>query len=334
MKHVIPTIDPVRAGAAQPFWSVMIPSYNRDDLLAATLESVLACAPGPHEMQIEVVDDASTDGDPEGVLRDVGGGRVELFRQPQNVGASANFTTCVQRARGHWVHILHSDDLVLPGFYEAYRAVIEQRAVDMVVGQSVLIDGGGLWTGVSRPLETVDGLVHDAHRVLAMLNPVCCPAIVVARRAYERAGGFDPELVHACDWEMWARLASAGSVGYVATPHTLYRRHDGSDTTRLSQSTTYLTDPLAALAVICERFEREEDRTAIRAGARDILSDRAIDASAAHLAAGDRRRAVQHAAWAVRLHPSPRTIALAARSLGRPRHATTWGPAAPTATTT
>ena len=112
-----PSIAPVSEAVNRPLWSVMVPTYNCANYLELTLKSVLEQDPGPEQMQIEVIDDRSTKDDPEAVVNEIGKGRVSFFRQPQNVGAQANFTTCVQRSRGHLVHILHGDDAVLPGFY-------------------------------------------------------------------------------------------------------------------------------------------------------------------------------------------------------------------------
>src|SRR5918912_1129900 len=103
-------ILPVPEGTVRPFWSVMIPTYHCARFLRQTLESVLAQDPGSESMQIEVVDDGSTLDDPEKVVKDVGQGRVAFYRQPQNVGHTKNFETCLKRARGKVVHLMHGDD--------------------------------------------------------------------------------------------------------------------------------------------------------------------------------------------------------------------------------
>src|SRR5438128_483601 len=109
---------PVTEGSMpRPLWSVMIPTFHCARFLRQTLESVLSQDPGPDVMQIEVIDDCSTQDDPESVVRAVAGERVHFFRQPKNVGHTRNFETCLQRARGYLVHLLHGDDAVLPGFY-------------------------------------------------------------------------------------------------------------------------------------------------------------------------------------------------------------------------
>ena len=78
-------------------------------------------------MQIEVIDNCSTSGDPEAVVRELGGGRIAFRRQPDNVGIVENFNDCIRHAAGRWVHILHGDDTVRPGFYERLRSGIAEH---------------------------------------------------------------------------------------------------------------------------------------------------------------------------------------------------------------
>ena len=120
-------ILPVPEGTARPFWSVMIPTYNCARFLRQTLESVLSQDPGPDMMQIEVVDDRSTLDDPAAVVAEVGRGRVAFYRQPRNVGHTRNFETCLKRARGKVVHLLHGDDYVLDGFYRKLQHAFESQ---------------------------------------------------------------------------------------------------------------------------------------------------------------------------------------------------------------
>jgi GT2 family glycosyltransferase len=242
----MPPIEPV-SGAPRPFWSVMIPCYNAADMLGDALKSVLVQDPGADVMQIEVVDDASTRDVPSAVVDRVGGGRVCYFRQPHNVGAPNNFTTCVRRASGHWVHILHADDLVRPGFYEHYRDHIEKCPdVVMVGGRTIAVDENAQFLAMTEPVAAEDGYMLDPAMTIAAENPLRCVSTVVARAAYERGGGFNPQLVHANDWEMWARVAGLGPVGWVDEPLGLHRMHARSDTNRLHNSTAYLDDCLRA----------------------------------------------------------------------------------------
>jgi Glycosyltransferases involved in cell wall biogenesis len=122
-----PAIPDVKSADTRPFWSVMIPPYNpQADYLEATLRSVLDQDPGPERMQIEVVDDGSNDNTASEVTRRLGAGRVTFHAESQNRGLANNWNRCVKRARGHWAHILHHDDIVLPGFYDLLRKGAER----------------------------------------------------------------------------------------------------------------------------------------------------------------------------------------------------------------
>ena len=123
-------IEPVDSALARPVWSVMIPTYHCARYLGETLRSVLAQDPGPDAMQIEVVDDHSTQDDPESVVREVGRGRVGFFRQPANVGITRNFATCITRSRGRLVHLLHGDDTGRRGLLCQPAACVRRRSGD------------------------------------------------------------------------------------------------------------------------------------------------------------------------------------------------------------
>ena len=82
-----PKIEALPENGKRPLWSIMIPTYNCTRYLRHTLESVLAQALPQDEMQIEVVDDYSTDGDVKEVVEEIGRGRVSFYRQPQNRGS-------------------------------------------------------------------------------------------------------------------------------------------------------------------------------------------------------------------------------------------------------
>src|SRR5579859_5778844 len=123
---VPPAIAPVKAGIARPLFSVMIPTYNCTHYLREALSSVLAQDPGPDKMQIIVVDDCSTDADVCAVVQELGKGRVGYFRQERNVGSLRNFETCLNLSTGEWIHLLHGDDLVKPGFYDEIESLFRQ----------------------------------------------------------------------------------------------------------------------------------------------------------------------------------------------------------------
>jgi glycosyltransferase involved in cell wall biosynthesis len=305
-----PRIDPVPEGVHRPFWSVMIPTYNCANYLERTLRSVLEQDPGPDEMQIEVVDDHSTQDDPEPVVRDVGRGRVSFFRQPQNVGLSANFTTCIQRAKGYWVCILHGDDMVMPGFYTAYKSFIEEHPeVVMVFCRAIEIDKNDDWINImhAAPHWTSSGIVENAAYELVKRNFVCASTAVIAREAYVKVGGFASCLSHCADWEMWMRIAASGPIGYIHHPYLLYRVHPDSDTSRLVISAENIREIVRAIEIGVRRLPPQLQMRARTAAYRNYSAYANGFRTTLHAKQQD-TAALRHAFWAFRLHLSARNL--------------------------
>jgi glycosyltransferase involved in cell wall biosynthesis len=244
-----PEISPVHDETDRPSVSVMIPTYNCAKYLQHALRSVLAQAP-PQGMHIEVVDDCSQLDDPEAVVREVGGGRVSFFRQSVNCGPQATFTTCIRRARGEWVHILHGDDMVVDGFYEAlHDAALAAPKIHAMFCSVTNIDEHNSPIDVFEFGPRQAGIAPDLINRLAVQNLIMFPSIVVRRRAYEELGGFHPELFHSADWDMWKRVAARYPVWYEPRPLALYRVHGQSDTSRLMKTGANIADARHAIDI-------------------------------------------------------------------------------------
>jgi glycosyltransferase involved in cell wall biosynthesis len=246
----VPAVPAVPAGTRRPLWSVMIPTFNCADYLAATLTSVLAQDPGPEVMQIEVIDDCSTADRPEEVVADVGGGRVSFHRQPANVGISRNLTTCLHRSTGHLVHLLHGDDIVYPRFYSTLRSTLEAHPeAGGVLAGAHDIDEEGTVILTNEILRPERGVLERFLPQIFEWNPLRAPAVVARRRVYEQVGGFRPGLRFCADWDMWKRLATATVLVYEPQVLTGYRVHSRSDTARLGMSITQIREMFEAVQI-------------------------------------------------------------------------------------
>ena len=233
----IPFIQPVTEGEVRPRWSVMIPIYNRKTYVEQAIRSVLAQDPGPQAMQIEVVDDCSPGEDLEPLVRHVGGGRVAFYRQPRNLGLSGNWTSCIQRATGRLVHILHDDDTVLPGFYARMEAAFEcEPAIGAAFCRHIFMDQDGHWLSLSPLEQKSPGILPGWIERIGHTQAIQFPAIAVRRTVYEALGGFHPELFYAVDWEMWKRIAAHYPVWYEPQLLACFRQHPVSQSVSLQRA--------------------------------------------------------------------------------------------------
>jgi GT2 family glycosyltransferase len=223
-----PPIAPVAADATRPFWSVMIPTYEPDPaFLRRAITSVLEQDPGPAAMEIAVVDDASARLDPRDCIPAAARDRVALVRQPTRVGIGRNWNAGIRLARGHWVHLLHQDDCVLPGFYAAMGAGIATcPQAGAVFCRDLVIDAEDRVLQPQRQLRREPGIIDDWIEHVFVRLHLRCPAIVVRRAVYEALGGFREDFDYALDWDMWKRIAVAFPLWYTPEALACYRRHD------------------------------------------------------------------------------------------------------------
>ena len=272
-----PPIPALPDGPSRPFWSVLITAYTRLDCLARALRSVMDQDPGPEAMQIEVVNDAAdaqTAAALEAIVRQVGGDRVTFYRHPEHLGHPYIFNLCIERARGHWVHILHDDDWVEQGFYAALAAGIATRpdvGAAFCRHRRVGISGAEEW--ISPPEQETPGVLEGWLDRIAVICRLQFASIAVRRQAYEAVGGFCPQAESAFDWDMWKRLAIRFPVWY--EPRTLANFFQGtaSETHRLVDSGQQIAHARQAIAIA--RSYLPVDRA-------DDLSRRALQSYAAY----------------------------------------------------
>jgi glycosyltransferase involved in cell wall biosynthesis len=241
----------------------MIPTYNCAQYLGDTLRGVLEQDPGPEEMQIEVIDDCSSD-EPESVVKREAGDRVTFYRQQANVGHTRNFDTCILRSRGELVHILHGDDGVRPGFYATMSAPFRDRSIGAAFCRQVIVDDDGNWLTVSELLEPQSGVLDGWLEQIAVGQRLQTPAMVVRRAVYEHLGGFDHRVhKYGEDWEMWVRIAAGYPVWFQTEPLAVYRIRKTSLSGGTVRSGENVTDLLRVVEINRDVLpETERDRIA------------------------------------------------------------------------
>ncbi len=259
------TIAPVPDGEPRPTFSVMLPTYEPDHRLGRSLEAVLAQAPGPEAMQIAVVDDGSRQVDVRALVRSFDpGGRVEVHLNQRRAGLAGNWNRCLSLARGRFVHLLHQDDHVLPGFYDRLeRGFRTDPGIGMAFCRSRIVDGNDRLIKTASRQQWTAGVLAGWLPRIAERQRVQTPAAVVARSVYEQLGGFRTDLCHALDWEMWVRIAAAAPVWYDPRVLAVYRRHRGNESHRLLTSGAVWPDLLQAIelnASLLPAVDRERVR--------------------------------------------------------------------------
>lgn len=288
----------------------MIPTYNGAEYLGESLGSVLAQDPGADYMQIQVIDDHSTVGDAEAVVRHLAGGRVGFHRQPRNVGHVANFNTCIERSVGMVVHVLHDDDTVRPGFYERLEAGLRQHPeAGAALTRHIYADSDGHWWSISPLERTTPGILDGWLKKIASGQRVATPSMVVRRSTYEVLGGFDPRSgrVGGEDWEMWVRIATRYPVWFEPEPLAVYRARRPGSLTGAADELALTTDMFGVTRIVesylFDHLSSDDAHAALRR-ARKMYARWAVEATVQLAGAGNIRRSLGAARLAVRGGPT------------------------------
>ena len=206
---------------AVPLVSVIIPTYNRADLVLRAVHSALDQT--ETDLELLIVDDGSTDGTA-GVLDTVDDPRVRVLA-PGHVGLSRARNLAIGAARGTWIAFLDDDNEWRPTYLECQLAAAAARPDAVAVycpAQEVRDDTGRLLR--ETPWYTTEGDLFA--RMLRRGYPRVS-ATMVRRTIVLDAGGFAPDLPVAADCQLFLRVGLLGS--FARSPEALAIRyfHDG-----------------------------------------------------------------------------------------------------------
>jgi glycosyltransferase involved in cell wall biosynthesis len=213
---------------AAPFFSVVIPVYNRAAALAAAITSVRAQS--FQDFEIVVVDDGSQD-NPRVVVDRLDDPRIRFIRQI-NAGGGAARNTGIDHAQGAFVAFLDSDDLFLPGHLEAMHALLDSTTG--LVGYARVRVDRGEGRVFLKPPRALARSENMAEYLLCDRGFTPTSTIVAPREAAAQVR-FDEHLRVAEDTDFAIRLSLAGCrFQMLEAPGAVWK--DISDPDRLSAS--------------------------------------------------------------------------------------------------
>lgn len=259
-----------------PFFSVVIPTYNCAELLRRALLSVQAQT--LQDLEVLVVDNHSTDHTHEVVLS-FNDPRIKSLKIQNNGIIAASRNLGIKTAKGQWVAFLDSDDVWHP---EKLRKV--KNAID-VSPEAILVchNEYAVTNGVPGKLLRYGPYVEKMYeRLLFSGNTLSTSATTIRKDILLKTNGFSEEeaFVTVEDYEYWLRLAREGHFLFIEEPLGEFHIHDNNQSSRAE------THAKALVAVVSSHLEalapNEYSRSKIRkrhaetwiAGGRLLLQSR------------------------------------------------------------
>jgi len=192
--------------------SVVIPLYNKEQSVVATIQSVLAQTYTDYE--IVVVDDGCTDASVSVVQTQMQNtDKIRLIRQ-KNAGVSAARNTGIRNAQGEYVAFLDADDYWEPEVLNEYVRLIN----DFPDATLYALGCGTMVNDVKYPCQcsvkpNYRGYLIDVwehHPIFLSTASCCCCRTCTAIQI----GGFDIRMTHGEDYDMWWRLIFVGKLAF------------------------------------------------------------------------------------------------------------------------
>lgn len=232
--------------------SIVLPTFNRGDILRGAVESVLAL--DEESFELIVVDDGSTDST-ESELQQLRDPRISVITLPTNAGANIARNVGIRAARAPYVAFLDSDDTFLPGRLSRPLEILRQQPHIGIVLSAFTTEKAAKITVFSMPQRVYTG--RDMLRLVArrVIQPTTS-GLTVRKDILHAVGGFDPTLQRMQDSDLVMRVAQRTMAATIAEPLWHKRwRHDGISSSR----ETYLSALLALIArhAIYQSEERE-----------------------------------------------------------------------------
>ena len=238
--------DTVEPAGRPPLVTITMANYNGAPFIEQALRSALTQT--LHELEIIVSDDASTDDSVDRVTSVARtDSRVRLMRAVTNGGPGAARNLCLDAARGEWIAVMDSDDLMHKERLARLIGLAESDGADIVADDLLIFHENsnlppetclrGSTTRSAQWIEAADyvraNVLYGGGAALGYLKPVFRRSLLEQRRLR-----YDTTLRIAEDYDFVLRLLMQGA-RFRIYPQLLYfyRKHSRSISHRLSRAT-------------------------------------------------------------------------------------------------
>lgn len=202
-----------------PFFSIVMPVYNRAAFIETAIKSVLEQQFSNWELII--IDDGSTDNSAEIIQKYTGDPRI-IYRYQTNQERSKARNNGIDMARGNFICFLDSDDYYLPNHLAVLKETIDstgERPALYYTGYFVN-SGGELKKNKDFSSLRKKGIYNILFEELLQTNSVCISARLLTENKFpENFNLFE-------DNHLWLRVIARSEMIYIPAATTVFCNHD------------------------------------------------------------------------------------------------------------
>ncbi len=210
----------------RPYFSVIIPTFNRADLILKTLTSVFGQT--FQDLEIIVVDNCSTDRTAEVLQPLADAGRIRYIRHDKNYERAVSRNSGMDAARGKFVSFLDSDDIMYPGNLADAHSFARQNP-----GLHVFHNLYELINEVGQPVYQYEfPSLKNRVKAIAKGNFMSCIGGFISQEVYREYRFDTAEVLQGIeDWEFWMRVLARYPMGRINRINSGIVHHKGRSIT-------------------------------------------------------------------------------------------------------
>jgi glycosyltransferase involved in cell wall biosynthesis len=177
--------------------TVLMTTYNCGRYIQTSINSILDQSYGNFELLI--IDDGSEDNS-EDVIRSLNSEKIRYIRL-RHIGRSAALNYGLKGAKYDWVALMDADDIAIPERLEKEVRLINKSNKDIIFSDSVYFKNKKI-----QFLNIINTEKEDLKRKIELRGHICNPSVLYNRTFILENGGYNENLDHSEDWELWIRL--------------------------------------------------------------------------------------------------------------------------------
>ncbi len=223
-----------------PFFSVVIPLYNKQNYIAGTIESVLG--QDFSDFELIIVEDCSTDSSA-AMVETFDSPKLRMIRHEKNKGLSAARNTGIRNANAEYIAFLDADDQWHPQFLSEISSLIDKNPdASLFATCYEEIYPGNVSLRPRFNCEIANGIVTDFFEC-NLGQPIYCPSsLCVQKSVFSEIGYYDEAITFGEDVDFNIRANVVFRLAWSAKSLAYYRMHSENQITNSTIGNKTITD--------------------------------------------------------------------------------------------
>lgn len=238
-------------------FTIVIPTYNRADFIATTIQSVLNQT--YRNFELLVIDDGSTDST-ESVVKSIHDIRIQYFKSTNSErGAARNVG--IDKAKGDYITFLDSDDVYYPSYLKNARESILNFESPPFLHLAYEVRNS-----TSKLISKIDYLKSDSYEFIFKGNPLSCMGVFMKQEITKQFQfNEDRSLSGSEDWELWLRVIANFGIKCDPRISACLIQHDDRSVMNFNETKLYKRKELALRyafedPVVIQKFKKHYDQ--------------------------------------------------------------------------